>query len=313
VINTQPRVAFLGTPETAVPPLLALADMCCVKAVFCGPDRPRGRGRVVEAPPVKRAALKLGLEVLQPEKWNLDSTRLLWDSLKIDMALVVAYGHILPAWMIDSCHMGVWNLHFSLLPRWRGAAPVNHAIIAGDTETGVSLMKITPGLDSGPLLAQSKRPITVKSVADALLADLAEDAANLLRANLSAMLRGKAETEPQDEKLVTLAPKLKKDMARLDLSRGAIAVHRQIRAFQPWPGAELQVDGTVVKILGIGKIFASELQPGMLHWDKSGACLSVGDGTAIELITLQRPGKPVQPARQALQLWGAKGSIALEL
>ena len=307
----QPRVAFLGTPVTALPPLKALAELCGVQAVFCKPDRPQGRGRVIEPPPVKLAAQELGLEVHQPEKWNCEATRSLWDSLKIDMALVVAYGHILPSWMIDSCELGVWNLHFSLLPRWRGAAPANYAILAGDDETGVSLMKITPGLDAGPVLAQCRRAITMESVADGLLAELAEDAADLLRANLAAMLNGKTEVMPQDENLVTLAPKLKKEMARLDLTKGAVELHRQIRALQPWPGAELQLGDTTIKIIGIGSISPSDAAPGTLHWDKSGVRLSVGDNRAIELIALQRPGKPVQPACQAMQFWGAKGSTAL--
>jgi len=311
VTSFQPRVAFLGTPEPAVSSLKALAGRCRVHAVFCGPDRPQGRGRVVEAPPVKRAANKLGLEIHQPEKWNLDSTKLLWDSLNIDMALVVAYGHILPSWMIDGCRLGVWNLHFSLLPRWRGAAPVNHAILAGDAETGVSLMKITPGMDAGPVLAQRKRPITMQSVADALLAELAEDAASLLQTNLETIFSGSADVCPQDEKLVTLAPKLKKEMARLDLTRGAVELHRQIRAFQPWPGAEFQLDGTVIKVLEAGSIMISDAPPGTLTWDKGGVRLSAGAGDAIELIMLQRPGKPAQSAGQVMQFWGTKGAIAL--
>jgi methionyl-tRNA formyltransferase len=291
--------------------LTALAGLCDVHVVFCNPDRPQGRGRVVEPPPVKRVALKLGLEIHQPEKWNLDAARLLWDSLKIDMALVVAYGHILPSWMLDSCRLGVWNLHFSLLPRWRGAAPVNHAILAGDAETGVSLMKITPGMDAGPLLAQRKRPITMESVADALLAELAEDAASLLQNNIGTIFSGAANVCPQDEKLVTLAPKLKKEMARLDLTKGALELHRQIRAFQPWPGAEFQLDGTVIKVLEAGSILTSDEPPGTLTWDKGGVRLSAGSGNAIELITLQRPGKPAQLAGRVMQFWGAKGVIAL--
>jgi len=306
-----PRVAFLGTPAAALPPLKTLAELCGVQAVFCKSDRPQGRGRVIGTTPVKLTAQELGLEVHQPERWNCDATKSLWESLKIDMALVVAYGHILPSWTLDSCELGVWNLHFSLLPRWRGAAPVNYAILAGDQETGVSLMKVTPGLDSGPVLAQCRRPITMESVADSLLADLAEDAAELLRANLPTMLNGKTVVVPQDENLVTLAPKLKKEMARLDLSRGAMELHHQIRALQPWPGAELQLGDTTIKILSIGKIFPSDVSPGTLHWDKNGVRLAVGDNRAIELIALQRSSKPVQPAGQAMQFWGAKGSMAL--
>ena len=308
----QPRVAFLGTPAAALPPLKALAELCDVQAVFCKPDRPQGRGRVIGPTQVKLAARELSLEAHQPERWNCEAARSLWDSLKIDMALVVAYGHILPSWMLDSCKLGVWNLHFSLLPRWRGAAPVNHAILAGDDETGVSLMKITPGLDAGPVLAQCRRPITTESIADSLLADLAEEAADLLRANLSAMLRGKTEVVPQDENLATLAPKLKKEMARLDLTKEAIELHRQIRALQPWPGAEIHLGDTTIKIIGVGSISLSDAAPGTLHWDKGGVRLAVGGNSAIDLIALQRSGKPVQPACQAMQFWGAKGSMALE-
>jgi len=309
----QPRVAFLGTPAAAVPPLCALVESCGVHAVFCNPDRPQGRGRVIEPPPVKQTALKLGLEVHQPEKWKFDTTKQLWESLKIDMALVVSYGHILPLWMIDSCKLGVWNIHFSLLPRWRGAAPVNHAILAGDTETGVCLMRIVPGLDAGPVLAQCKRAITMESTTDQLLAVLAEDAAELLKTNLPAILSGKTVLVPQDESLVTLAPKLKKEMARLDLTKEAAELHRQIRAFQPWPGAEFRLDETIIKILKVGKILGSDKPQGMLHWDKNGALLTVGKGSAIELLLLQRPGKPAQPAAQVMQFWGVKGSIALHV
>ena len=153
------RIAFLGTPAVAVPVLARLAASHCVQAVFCNPDRPQGRGRRLEAPPVKQEALAKGIAVHQVESWKLPETRELWDALKIDLAIVVAYGHILPRWMLDSCPLGVWNLHFSLLPRWRGASPVNHAILEGDAETGVTLMRITPGLDAGPILAVSRCPI----------------------------------------------------------------------------------------------------------------------------------------------------------
>ena len=126
------RVVFLGTPAVAVPVLRSLASACAVEAVFCNPDKPQGRGRHLEAPPAKKAAEELGLTIHQPASWKAPETRTLWESLQVDLAIVVAYGHLLPAWMLDSCPLGVWNLHFSLLPRWRGAAPVNHALLAGD-------------------------------------------------------------------------------------------------------------------------------------------------------------------------------------
>jgi methionyl-tRNA formyltransferase len=303
------RVAFLGTPAVAVPALSALVETRDVAAVFCNPDRPSNRGQSIVQPPVKAAALKLGLGVFQPEKWGTDEAKALWEDLGIDMALVVAYGHMLPPWMLDGCRYGAWNLHFSLLPRWRGAAPVNHAVMTGDGETGVSLMKMTPGLDAGPVLAQCRRPIGKDTDARVLLADLAEDAVTLLKDHLDAIFCDPKDLIPQDENLVTLAPKLKKEMAILDTSKGAIELHRRIRGLQPWPGAEVRLEGTVLKILEVGNVLVSDASPGTLQWDREGAWLTVGGGSAIELVSLQRPGKPVQTARQALQPWGGKGRL----
>jgi len=301
------RIAFLGTPAVAVPTLRALASAHPVAAVFANPDRPQGRGRRLEAPPVKQAALELGLPVHQPESWKLPGTRALWESLGIDLAIVVAYGHILPTWMLDGC--STWNLHFSLLPRWRGAAPVNHAILSGDPETGVSLMKIVPGLDAGPVLAVTRRPITLEDSADGLLAALAGDAAGLLTGHLSSLLVGDVPAIPQDEALVTVAHKLDRSMSILDFSRGALELHRQVRALQPWPGVELPVGDQVLKVCAVGGLRGSGDAPGTLRWDKGGAWLTAGDGQALELTALQRPGKPVQPALQALQPWGGSGRM----
>lgn len=305
------RVAFLGTPAVAVPVLRALAQRGPVEAVFCNPDRPQGRGRVLTAPPVKQAAQALGLAIHQPGTWKSPETRALWDSLAVDLAVVVAYGHILPSWMLDSCRLGAWNLHFSLLPRWRGAAPVNHAILAGDAATGVSLMRITPGLDAGPVLAQSQRPIASGDTSDGLLAALSKDAAELLDLHLPAILVGAALPLPQDEAMATLAPKLTKELSRLDFARSAGELHRQVRALQPWPSVEFELDGTVLKVLDVDGLRPSGDPPGSLVWDRGGAWLSAGDGQAMELVKLQRPGKPVQPALQALQPWGASGRKSL--
>lgn len=305
------KVAFLGTPEVAVPVLRSLARAAAVDAVFTNPDRPKGRGQALLPPPVKAAALDLGLSVHQPASWKAPETRTLWESLGIDLAVVVAYGHILPSWMLDSCRLGAWNLHFSLLPRWRGAAPVNHALLAGDAETGVSLMRLEPGLDAGPVLAQVRRPLTDADDAEGLLAALAQDAAALLDRHLPSLLDGTAHPEPQDAVRMTLAPKLSREMARLDLAEPAAALHRRVRALQPWPGAEVALDGQVLKIRGVGSIVATQDPPGTLRWNRSGAWLAAGDGRALELTRLQRAGKPVQPAPQALQPWGPEGSRAI--
>jgi methionyl-tRNA formyltransferase len=303
------RIAFLGTPGAAVPALRALASARTVAAVFCNPDRPQGRGRHLEAPPVKQAALELGLPVHQPERWKTPETREQWTALGIELAVVVAYGHILPGWMLDSCPLGVWNLHFSLLPSWRGASPVNHALLRGDEATGVSLMRLTPGMDEGPVLAQCRRPIGLQESAEDLLALLARDAAELLLAQLPGLEAGSAAPRPQDPALATYAPKLDKAMAPLDPRRPAAELHRQVRALQPWPGTELTVQGTQVKVCAVGGLRPDEGRPGTLAWTRQGAWLTAGDGTALELTLLQRPGKPIQPAPQALQPWGATGTL----
>lgn len=303
------RIAFLGTPRAAVPALRALAEEG-VAAVFSNPDRPAGRGRHLESPPVKLAALELGLPVHQPLTWKAPETRALWESLEIDLAVVVAYGHLLPRWMLESCANGVWNLHFSLLPRWRGAAPVNHALLAGDEETGVSLMRLTEGLDEGPVLAQSRRPIGQGDTAESLLAALSMDAAELLMDQLPLLLCGCGRPLEQRHEGATYASKLRKDMGRLDWHRPAAELHRQVRALWPWPGTELQVEGQPLKVCGVGTLRTCYREPGQILWGKEGAWLTTPDG-ALELTQLQRPGKPVQPALQALQPWGATGSRAL--
>jgi len=303
------RIAFLGTPRAAVPALRALAEEG-VAAVFSNPDRPAGRGRHLEAPPVKLAALGLGVPIHQPLTWKAPETRALWESLEIDLAVVVAYGHLLPRWMLESCANGVWNLHFSLLPRWRGAAPVNHALLAGDEETGVSLMRLTEGLDEGPVLAQSRRPIGQGDTAESLLTALSGDAAELLMDQLPLLLCGCGRPVEQRHEAATYAAKLRKDMGRLDWHRPAAELHRQVRALWPWPGTEVQLEGQPLKVCGVGALRTCYRDPGQLLWGKEGAWLTTPDG-ALELTQLQRPGKPVQPALQALQPWGASGSRTL--
>ena len=304
-------VAFLGTPAAAVPALRALAATLPVAAVLCNPDKPQGRGRHLEPPPVKAAAQEAGIPVFQPASWKAPEARAQWESLAIDLAIVVAYGHILPRWMLDSCRLGVWNLHFSILPRWRGAAPVNHAILAGDAETGVALMRLTPGMDEGPVLAQTRRPIGGADTAPELMARLAPDGAALLQEWLGRLCEGSAAPLAQVGE-PTLACKLSREMARLDPARPAASIHRQVRALLPWPGTELILPGAPLKVCGVGALRPAEDPAGTLRWDRGGARFACGDGLAVELTLLQRPGKPVQPALQALQPFGAAGVRRIE-
>jgi len=294
------RLVFLGTPELAVPPLLALHDAGHeIALVVTRADRRRGRGSALVPSPVKAAAAALGLPVTD----RIDDVV----AVGAELGVVVAFGRLIPGRVLDQVPMV--NLHFSLLPRWRGAAPVNLAILEGDEVTGVSLMRLTPGLDEGPVLAASSRPITLQDTAESLLPELARDAAELLRGQLNALAAGAGRPEPQDDARATLAPKLTKAMAVLDPGRPAAQLHRQVRALQPWPGAELTVNGTLVKVCAVGGLRPDQGPAGSLVWNRQGAWLTAGDGMALELTLLQRPGKPVQPAPQALQPWGAVGAV----
>lgn len=301
------RIALLGTSAVAVPILRSLAQARNVVAVFCNPDRPKGRGRILEAPPTKSVAQELHIPCYQPKEWKSLETQKLWNSLNIDLAIVVSYGYILPKWMLDGCRLGVWNLHFSLLPKWRGASPVNYAILAGDNNTGVSLMRLTPGLDEGPVMAQCVHAINMNDNANDLLTALSQDATKLLLDNIQKLEEGTVISVPQDHAIATWAPKLDKSMSKLKLDHKGIELHRQVRALQPWPGTDLIINDTLLKVCAVGNLRPDQNQPGTIIWDQKSAWLTAGDGTALELVKLQRPGKPVQLASQALQFWGTSG------
>ena len=308
------RIAFFGTSTVAIPTLNVLANSSRnVVAVFCNPDRPKGRGRHLEAPPVKHTAQKLGLPCYQPERWSDPNMRKLWESLDIDLAIVVAYGYLLPSWVLDKCKLGIWNLHFSILPRWRGASPVNYAILMGDDATGVSLMRLTKNLDEGPILAQCSRPITVNDNASGLLTSLSLDAANLLLDNITILSAGTGILAHQDPTKATFAPKLNKAMAKLKISQPAIKLHRQIRAMQPWPGAEFMMHDSLIKIHSVGSTIRTDPnQPGTLSWNQQSVWLTAGDNNALELTELQRSGKTIRPAPQTLQFWGNTGRTSID-
>lgn len=231
------RIAFAGTPAFAVPALERLSAQADVGLVLTQPDRPRGRGRRTEPSAVKRAAEALRLRCEQPSALRDPDLLKQWQFAP-DLLVVIAYGLLLPDWMLAWPRGACVNLHASLLPRWRGAAPIQHALLAGDVETGVSLMRIERALDRGPVYAATRTPIGATETAGELQDRLAVLAADLIETHLRDVVAGSLHAEPQDDGRATYAPKIVKSLARLDWRKTARELERQVRAFNPWPVAE---------------------------------------------------------------------------
>jgi methionyl-tRNA formyltransferase len=243
------RTVFMGSPEFGIPALECLAAISDVAGVITQPDRPAGRGRVLTPPPIKVLAQRLGLPVVQPDRLSAPGAMAALAGFRPELIVVAAYGQILKPEALNLAPYGCINVHASLLPRHRGAAPVAAAILAGDAETGVTLMKMDPGLDTGPILAQKRTPILPEDDAESLLARLAVLGAEILKERLAVYLQGELEAIPQVDALATYAPRLKKQDGLLSPNVSARELERKVRAFHPWPGAFLLVDGGVVKVL----------------------------------------------------------------
>ncbi len=243
------RIVFAGTPEFAVPPLEALLaasyDVC---AVYTQPDRPSGRCRKLTASPIKAIALSKGIPVYQPESFKNEETIEALALLQPDLMVVVAYGLILPLRVINIPRLGAINIHASLLPRWRGAAPIQRAVIEGDPETGITIMHIEPRLDAGPMLLKKAIAIQPDETAGELHDRLAVLGASALIESLPLIDLGTASASVQDESQVTTAAKIHKEEARLDFSQSAIALERKVRGFNPWPVAETIFRGEILRI-----------------------------------------------------------------
>ncbi len=286
------RVLFAGTPDFALASLRALCDSGVTPlAVFTQPDRPAGRGRKLKASPVKEFALSKKIAVHQPE--TLKDTDVVKEisGLKADLMIVAAYGLILPQAILDLPKHGCLNVHASLLPRWRGAAPIQAAMLAGDEETGISLMQMTAGLDSGPVFAQQSVRIGDTESAGELLDRLALLGGEMLCEQLPDILDGKLEAEPQDENSVTYAGKIRKSDAAMNWRKSATELLREVRAYKPVPGAFFDFDGEQIKC------WAAEIADGqsgtvgtVISAGRDGIDVVCGDGV-LRMLELQRPGR----------------------
>ena len=286
------RIVFAGTPEFAVSSLRAAARHHEVVAVYTQPDRPAGRGRGLAPSPVKLEAVARGIPVYQPESLKDAAAQQQLRDLQPDLVVVVAYGLILPKAVLAIPTHGCWNVHASLLPRWRGAAPIQRAIQAGDAKTGVCLMQMEAGLDTGPVLLHQELPIAATDTGGQLHDKLAELGAQVLSDGLGLLRAGiKPIARPQPEQGVTYAHKLDKAEARLDWAQDADALARTVRAFNPWPIAEATLAGERVRIHGAVALEADHGQaPGtVLAACRDGIDIACGQG-ALRLRVLQREG-----------------------
>ena len=296
------RIIFAGTPAFAVPCLRAAAKYGEVVAVYTQPDRPAGRGRALAMSPVKLEALQRGIEVLQPETLKEKASRDALRALKPDLMVVVAYGLILPQKVLDIPTHGCWNVHASLLPRWRGAAPIQRAIEAGDTETGVCLMQMEKGLDTGPVLLSQTIAIGAQETGGQLHDRLSELGAQVLADGLGLLRAGiHPRPQPQPAEGVTYAHKLDKHEAKLDWTQPAVALANKVRAFDPWPVAEAMLAGERVRIHGaIAVDIAHERAPGsVIAAAREGIDIACGQG-ALRIRSLQREGGKVVTAADYL-------------
>lgn len=291
--ETSLRIVFAGTPEFSVPCLAACrASGAEVVAVYTQPDRPAGRGRKLTPSPVKQAALEAGIAVEQPESLKDTAARERLAAYAPDLMVVVAYGLILPRKVLAIPRLGCWNVHASLLPRWRGAAPIQRAILAGDTESGVDLMLMEAGLDTGPVLLERRTPIHAEDTGGSLQDRLSQLGAEVLAEGLRRVLAGENLTATaQPEAGVTYAHKLDKAEARLDFSRPARDLERQVRAFDPWPVAEGEIAGETLRVWAARALdLDHHAVPGsVLAAGRDGIDVACGTG-ALRVTALQRAG-----------------------
>ena len=301
----EPNIVFMGTPQFAVPSLHALAAGPYNITVVTQPDRAAGRGGRVTPPPVKTVAEEYGLSIIQPETLRDPELRVRIAELRPQVIVLVAYGEYVAPALLDLPTSGSINLHPSLLPRWRGSTPIQSAILAGDAVTGVSIIKMDRGLDTGPIISQQSTPIGQEETHPQLAARLAQLGADLLGEVLPLWLRGEIEAVPQGDEGATLTHILKKEDGQIDWTLPADDIARRVRAFQPWPGTYTTWQGRHLKIVRAQRLEGSQdlTQPGTVTIATEGRekrlLVQTGDGT-LQLLEVQPEGKPVMEARAML-------------
>ncbi len=293
------RALFFGTPAIAVPALDALHSIAEIPFVVCQPDRPAGRGLELRASPVKERALALGLRVEQPLKVRTPEFAELIASANADVALVIAYGRILPKAVLDAPRRGCMNLHASLLPKYRGAAPITWSIVNGETETGITLMQMDEGMDTGAVFTSHTIPIRPNATADELAVELGALAALVVRYDLERAVRAEIESVPQYHPAATMAPILDKEHGRIDWNKPARRVHDHVRGMTSWPGAFTTCSSKTLKVLSthVEREQGVHGAPGeIVIADKAGAIVACATGT-IALLRAQMEGRKPLPAQ----------------
>ena len=302
------RLAYMGTPDFVVSPLHALVKAGHdVVVVYSQPPRPAGRGQALQKSPVHLAAEELGIEVRTPKTLRDESEQKKFAELNLDAAVVAGYGLLLPQAILDAPKFGCINIHVSLLPRWRGAAPVQRAMMAGDAETGTTIIKMAAGMDDGPIFLQERIPMPMNVTGDELYHSLFEMGGRLAVETLAGIVGDTLKPAPQNENNVTLAPKLTREDGRIDWSKSAREIERQIRALQPWPGCFFMLGAEPIKLLQAETVDQYGIAGTLLADDFTVAC---GQG-ALRLLSLQRAGK--KPTDGASFLRGARLAVGQKI
>jgi methionyl-tRNA formyltransferase len=298
-VTNPVRIVFMGSPDFAVPVLEALARNYPLVGVVTQPDRPAGRGGKPHPPAVKKSAIQLNLPIIQPEKLRHPEAMGQLQAWKPDLVIVAAFGQILRQEVLDLAPYGCINVHASLLPRWRGAAPIQASILTGDTETGITIMKMDAGVDTGPILSQHAVTISLEETGGSLFEKLSLLGADLLLETLPRYLSGELIPTPQLEEGVTYAPRLAREDGRLDFTRSALELERRVRAYAPWPGTWLEWKGAPLKILHTRVSEFASPGPGVRLTIEGNPALGTGNGILI-LEQVQPAGKKTMSGKDFL-------------